>query len=265
MMGMGMMGMMGRPATAIDLPVPLLVKALKLSDDQKSQIQDIHKQLDDTRAQMMTPPDPNNPPDPQNMRAMFTKMMEMQQKANNQIVNLLSPTQKKTLAKLLKEQNDYRTVGIPPEAVPGLNLTSEQRQKIANIAEKAQKAQKDAMPQNNNGNNQRPDWQALGQIMRNAHQDALAVLTDSQRAKLQEFMQKNMRPGMGGPGMRGPGMGGPGGPGGFGGQGGPPPAMAPGGPGGPQQMDPNVPDDPGGPGAPPQMDPNAPDGPALPE
>jgi Spy/CpxP family protein refolding chaperone len=178
---------------------------------------------------------------------MFTKMMEMQQKANNQIVNLLSPTQKKTLAKLLKEQNDYRTVGIPPEAVPGLNLTSEQRQKIANIAEKAQKAQKDAMPQNNNGNNQRPDWQALGQIMRNAHQDALAVLTDSQRAKLQEFMQKNMRPGMGGPGMRGPGMGGPGGP------------------GGPQQMDPNVPDDPGGPGAPPQMDPNAPDGPALPE
>jgi hypothetical protein len=215
----GPMGMMG-PLTVLQVPPPVLDRALQLTDDQKEKIRQIHQEFDQARRNLMPPPpEPGSPPpDPATMRTAMEKMRALDREASQHIEALLSSDQKKALAKLLRSLNDFRTVGIPQEVVPQLKLTEDQMQKIDAIAQKAEKAIQQILQQAQQGGGPRAVREKIMPIQREAHEAAMALLTDSQHAQLDAFIKSHPRPG------------GPGGPPPFGGPGGPPP---PGGPGGP--------------------------------
>lgn len=231
----GPMGMMG-PVTALQLPMPVLEKALQLTEDQKSQIDQIKQDTNKARRDLQPPqPDPGSPPpDPEEMRAAFDKIRALDQEANKKIEAVLSDDQKKTLSNLLMQLNDFRIVGLPGEIAPELKLTSDQVQKIHDIAMKTQKAMQQIFqggpPQGGDPGAMRDKMNSLH---KKAHDSALAVLTDTQRQTVEQFEKTHPRPG---PGRFG-GPGGPGGPGRPGGPGGPPPGgpdgPPPGGPDGP--------------------------------
>ena len=186
------------PATLVRTPIKALVSALKLTDDQKTAIQKIQTDFQTaSKALRPPPPDPNGgtPPDPTTMEANRAKEQKLEKTANDQITALLTDDQKTAAASLLKMLPVLREAGIPLEVFGDLNLTADQKTKIAATV----KADKDA---------------ANGAMSRELHDkiqaDVLALLTADQQATLTAYVKAHPRP-QGGPG--GP----DGGPGGFGG------------------------------------------------
>jgi len=224
---MGMMGP-GMPPTALQVPMPVLASALKLTPSQQKAVEAARKSFGDGMRAAMRPPAPGGPPPGRDaMAAMMTRMRKLEAGANGKIAAVLSADQKRALAALLRDIGDFRTVGIPGEAGPQLKLTAKQRQAIGAVAAKTRKARQAAMAKAPS------PWEAgpaMMEIGRKAHDQAMALLTGPQRATIQRLERERPRFGPGfGPGGRGP-FGGPGGPGGPGGRG---PFGGPGGPGGP--------------------------------
>ena len=110
------------------------------------------------------------------------KMKSLQQDANKQIEAALSADQKTKLTRLVKDSNDLRQVGIPIEAMATLKLTADQRKQIAAIAAKATSDTKAAMAKAQEADDPGAVWQNMGSIRRQAHDAAMAVLTDDQKA-----------------------------------------------------------------------------------
>lgn len=223
-----------------NLPVDVLVKGLKLTDDQKTKVDDVQKKI--REAQRAAFGGGNNPfgggagggnrPDPAQLQEMMTKMQEDRKKNDAQIEAVLTDDQKKALPAFLKDVQTFQTAQLPLALVGDLKLTDDQKTKMAavvmQIQKIAQEKRQEAM------DNQ--DFQSLREIMTQT-QTALkdktrALLTADQKAMVEKYEKENPNQGFGGRGGRGgapgaPGAGGQGGRGGRGGNGGgnPPPTQ----------------------------------------
>ena len=223
-----------------NLPVDVLVKGLKLTDDQKTKVDDVQKKI--REAQRAAFGGGNNPfgggagggnrPDPAQLQEMMAKMQEDRKKNDAQIEAVLTDDQKKALPAFLKDVQTFQTAQLPLALVGDLKLTDDQKTKMAavvmQIQKIAQEKRQEAM------DNQ--DFQSLREIMTQT-QTALkdktrALLTADQKAMVEKYEKENPNQGFGGRGGRGgapgaPGAGGQGGRGGRGGNGGgnPPPTQ----------------------------------------
>ena len=225
------------------LPVDVLVKGLKLSDDQKTKVDDVQKKI--REAQRAAFGGGNNPfgggagggnrPDPAQLQEMMTKMQEERKKNDAQVEAVLTDDQKKALPAFLKDVQTFQTAQLPLALIGDLKLTEDQKTKMAAVVKQvqtiSQEKRQEAM------DNQ--DFQALREIMTQT-QTALkdktrALLTADQKAMVEKYEKENPNQGFGGFGGRGgrggapgaPGAGGQGGRGGRGGNGGgnPPPTQ----------------------------------------
>ena len=220
-----------------NLPVDVLVKGLKLTDDQKTKVDDVQKKI--REAQRAAFGGGNNPfgggagggnrPDPAQLQEMMAKMQEDRKKNDAQIEAVLTDDQKKALPAFLKDVQTFQTAQLPLALIGDLKLTDDQKTKMAavvmQIQKIAQEKRQEAM------DNQ--DFQSLREIMTQT-QTALkdktrALLTADQKAMVEKYEKENPNQGFGGRGGRGgaPGAGGQGGRGGRGGNGGgnPPPTQ----------------------------------------
>lgn len=225
------------------LPVNVLVKGLKLSDDQKTKVDDVQKKI--REAQRAAFGGGNNPfgggagggnrPDPAQLQEMMAKMQEERKKNDAQVEAVLTDDQKKALPAFLKDVQTFQTAQLPLALIGDLKLTEDQKTKMAAVVKQvqtiSQEKRQEAM------DNQ--DFQALREIMTQT-QTALkdktrALLTADQKAMVEKYEKENPNQGFGGFGGRGgrggapgaPGAGGQGGRGGRGGNGGgnPPPTQ----------------------------------------
>ncbi|MEY4914102.1 MAG: hypothetical protein RJA02_371 [Armatimonadota bacterium] len=223
-----------------NLPVDVLVKGLKLTDDQKTKVDDVQKKI--REAQRAAFGGGNNPfgggagggnrPDPAQLQEMMTKMQEDRKKNDAQIEAVLTDDQKKALPAFLKDVQTFQTAQLPLALVGDLKLTDDQKTKMAAVVTQIQKiAQEKRQEAMDN-----QDFQSLREIMTQT-QTALkdktrALLTADQKAMVEKYEKENPNQGFGGRGGRGgapgaPGAGGQGGRGGRGGNGGgnPPPTQ----------------------------------------
>ena len=261
---------MGGPRrnTVADTPVGALEVGLKLSGDQKTKIARIQRQYRRQQRQSMPRPgDPFQAPDPQAMQDAMRRRQALNTQAIQSIEAVLTAPQKQALPNFLKELDNYRMLGIPPEVLGDLQITADQKKSLFSIADSAKaamrKSQEDALQDGDPASHQ----QNMQRIMQHNHRQAMAVLTEDQQGTIEDFMDAHMGfppNGGGGPpfGRGGPGNGngprfGPGGPPDGNQPGGPPdgngPPFGPGGP--PDGSGPGVPPD--GNGTPP---PTPPDG-----
>jgi Spy/CpxP family protein refolding chaperone len=220
-----------------NLPVDVLVKGLKLTDDQKTKVDDVQKKI--REAQRAAFGGGNNPfgggagggnrLDPAQLQEMMTKMQEDRKKNDAQIEAVLTDDQKKALPAFLKDVQTFQTAQLPLALVGDLKLTDDQKTKMAAVVTQIQKiAQEKRQEAMDN-----QDFQSLREIMTQT-QTALkdktrALLTADQKAMVEKYEKENPNHGFGGRGGRGgaPGAGGQGGRGGRGGNGGgnPPPTQ----------------------------------------
>ena len=207
-----------------NLPVDVLVKGLKLTDDQKTKVDDVQKKI--REAQRAAFGGGNNPfgggagggnrPDPAQLQEMMTKMQEDRKKNDAQIEAVLTDDQKKALPAFLKAVQTFQTAQLPLALVGDLKLTDDQKTKMAAVVTQIQKiAQEKRQEAMDN-----QDFQSLREIMTQT-QTALkdktrALLTADQKAMVEKYEKENPNQGFGARGGRGGGQGGPGG----GGQGG---------------------------------------------
>jgi Spy/CpxP family protein refolding chaperone len=220
-----------------NLPVDVLVKGLKLTDDQKTKVDDVQKKI--REAQRAAFGGGNNPfgggagggnrLDPAQLQEMMTKMQEDRKKNDAQIEAVLTDDQKKALPAFLKDVQTFQTAQLPLALVGDLKLTDDQKTKMAAVVTQIQKiAQEKRQEAMDN-----QDFQSLREIMTQT-QTALkdktrALLTADQKAMVEKYEKENPNQGFGGRGGRGgaPGAPGAGGRGGRGGNGGgnPPPTQ----------------------------------------
>ena len=202
-----------------NLPVDVLVKGLKLTDDQKTKVDDVQKKI--REAQRAAFGGGNNPfgggagggnrPDPAQLQEMMTKMQEDRKKNDAQIEGVLTDDQKKALPAFLKDVQTFQTAQLPLPLIGDLKLTEDQKTKMAAVVKQvqtiSQEKRQEAM------DNQ--DFQALREIMTQT-QTALkdktrALLTADQKAMVEKYEKENPNQGFGARGGRGGGQGGPGG------------------------------------------------------
>ncbi|MDE2125582.1 MAG: hypothetical protein KGJ62_03250 [Armatimonadetes bacterium] len=251
MRGGMMFGMMGQPSL-LQTPMPVLKSALRLTADQVTKIQDIQTQQRQKMRSMFMNRGQNNgqPPDPQAMRARFQQMQADRAAADKQAEAVLNDRQRARLPGLLSTLSAFRATGIPAPLLVQLHLDPSQVEKIRAIGKAADKQMHAAMQDAQKNQDFSTFRQTMQENRQKAHELAMGVLNDNQKAMVQNFRppRGGRFGGFGGPG--GPGGGPPppppGGPGGFGG---PPPPGGPGGFGGP----PPPPGDQGGPPPPPPL------------
>lgn len=202
-----------------NLPVDVLVKGLKLTDDQKTKVDDVQKKI--REAQRAAFGGGNNPfgggavggnrPDPAQLQEMMTKMQEDRKKNDAQIEAVLTDDQKKALPAFLKDVQTFQTAQLPLALVGDLKLTDDQKTKMAAVVTQIQKiAQEKRQEAMDN-----QDFQSLREIMTQT-QTALkdktrALLTADQKAMVEKYEKENPNQGFGARGGRGGGQGGPGG------------------------------------------------------
>lgn len=175
----------GPGISVVEIPIPVLAPALKLSDAQKDQIGAIDTQYQaDVRALR---PAPGAPRDPQTFRQMFQKTRDLTQTDSQKIEALLSDQQKTDLKLLLKDLQAITMTGIPVAALPAVQLTGDQRAKIIKIGEEAQAAIQQKIQ--DAGGDFSQIRAALGPIRQDAKAKADALLTADQLAILQKYPQ----------------------------------------------------------------------------
>jgi Spy/CpxP family protein refolding chaperone len=171
------------------IPVKILAPALKLTDDQKTQIFAIETKL---QADIKALEEPNIP---QQSRPLI-------QKANADITALLTDDEKALVPALNNDIQALNTAGVPTAALEELNLTDDEKTQIIKIGTDA-RADMRAKMQAANG-----DQTQTRQIMTDSRAAALAlttaVLTDDQKTILKKYPAQQF----GGGGRRGGGGGG---------------------------------------------------------
>ncbi len=247
-MGMGMgMGMGRRPFGPppmmgfAELPITLLAKELGLSGTQTAKIADIQR-----RAHENFPGGPGGPGGfgrrggpPNGGPPNFAAMQKMQKNLKAQIDAVLTPEQRTKLTGLMKETQEIQRLGIPVQTLDKLNLLHSQRASLEELSVKSSASMRKAMQNARDSGNMRDMMQEMMKQRNQMHEQAMQILTESQRRIVDQFFRDHPR----GPGMMGMGMGGPGGPGGRG--------MGRGGPGGPPPPPPGFGQDGPGPDGPP--------------
>jgi hypothetical protein len=188
----------GAPTLA-NTPVAVLADGLKLSATQKAKVQAIQDQY---RKDMtaLRPPQGQQPADPQEMRQKMTGLTEETTKS---IEGVLTADQNKAAPAFLKTIGGFRTVGIPLEVVPDLKLTSDQKTKIAAIADSAQKQIQDEIAKAQaagGGQGGGGGFQGIQEMMKANRDKAAAVLTVTQKATLDKYVADHPQRGFGGGG-----------------------------------------------------------------
>jgi len=114
--------------SAAQVPVDLLKSVCKLTDEQATKIEAIQKKLaEDLRALR---PQPGATPDP----SAAQKRRELNQKATSEINDILTAEQKEALKAAVPQITALRAANVPLQVVGKLQLTEEQKQKMAEIA-----------------------------------------------------------------------------------------------------------------------------------
>jgi hypothetical protein len=148
------------------VPISILETSLGLKADQKAKI----KIAQDGLAAAMKEAREGaqgGQADPEAMRATIQRVMELNRTTETEIVNYLDDAQKAKIPALQRELGVYGAVGIPLPALAELNLTADQKKRIAIIAEESQKALQAKMQEIGQGG----DRQAMMEIFQ-SHREA---------------------------------------------------------------------------------------------
>ena len=202
--GQGRFG--GQQMTLSTVPMDVLVKELKLTDEQKTALAAIR-----TKAQAdlaaLRPTDGTQP----NFQELFPKMQEVNQKAAKDSEAVLKDDQKADATALLKTLTVVQGLRLPIGAYCDLKLTAEQKTKLAALAAESAKdrAAKMQEVQAARDANDQAKVQELMTAMRGSFGGAvdektLAVLTAEQKDVVTKYVKehppRNRRPGGGAPG-----------------------------------------------------------------
>ncbi len=130
-----------RELTAAGAPVDAYAGAIKLNPKQTSQIRAIQASVTAEREKIMPRPGAGGGGmgggmDFNAMRANFEKLGKIQEKADKDITAILNDSQKKALPPLLKKLSAVRDGGIPLEVYPSLKLTDKQISQIQDVVAK---------------------------------------------------------------------------------------------------------------------------------
>jgi hypothetical protein len=183
-------GMGPRQATLASVPVSVLDANLKLTDEQKTNIQKIQDRYAEERKALMPQFSPGGPPpDRQTMIENFQKMRASDDKASKEIEAQLTDSQKKQLPDLLKDVSLYRSVNLPPELISELKLTPDQKKQLETIARDSQADMRSKMREAA----QSGGFQAARDVMQKSRQatyeKALTVLTPDQKDKTVAYVK----------------------------------------------------------------------------
>jgi len=189
------------------VPIDLLVKELKLTDDQKTAIVAARmKAQTDTQALMQPGADGGRP----NFQEILPKMQEINQKAAKDIDGTLKDDQKTEAAALLKNLTALQSLRIPIGTYSDLKLTADQKTKLAAASADVAK-DRAAKLQELQAARQAGDQAKMQELMQgmrgNGQPDekGLAILTADQKDLVTKYIkdhpqQNGRRPGGFGPG-----------------------------------------------------------------
>lgn len=203
-----------QPLTLATVPVAALAGPLNLSTEQKTQIGQIQEKLQSTRRGGGGRGGPGATGQPGGAAPDFQAMMQARQQAEQtattQMEALLTPQQKQALPAVLKDMQTLAAAGLPVQLMSTLNLSAEQKTKLADIGAKAQQALQRAFQgaQGGAGNDPQAMRETMQQARAQTQQQVSAVLTDAQRAQVEAYRKENPERG-GGPGGGGRGGNGP--------------------------------------------------------
>jgi hypothetical protein len=205
--GQGRFG--GGQMTLLNVPMDLLVKELKLTDDQKTAITAVQtKERADLQALRQPPADGSQP----DRQAMCTKMTEIQQKAAKDAEAVLKDDQKTDATALLKNLQALQAVRIPYQTYGDLKLTAEQKTKLAALAAditKDRAAKQKELVEAQQAGDQAKVREIFTAMRGNGQPDekATAILTADQKEVVTKYIKDHPAPAGGGRRF-GPGAGG---------------------------------------------------------
>lgn len=195
--GFGQRGRFGAQLSLATVPVDMLAKELKLTDEQKTAITAAQtKQRTDMQAARQAPADGSQP----DRQAIGAKMQEINRTANKEIEAVLKDDQKADAAALVKNLQTLQTLRIPYQTYSDLKLTAEQKTKLGTMAADAAKEQAARMQEIQEAR-QAGDQNKLQELMQamrgNGQPDekTLAVLTADQKEIVTKYIKDNPRPG----------------------------------------------------------------------
>jgi hypothetical protein len=112
------------------LPIDLLAKELKLTDDQKTAITAARTKMQTDTQALMRPADGSQP----NFAEIRPKMTEINQQAAKDIDAVLKGDQKTDAAALVKNLQALQAARIPMQTYSDLKLTAEQKTKLVDLS-----------------------------------------------------------------------------------------------------------------------------------
>ena len=200
----------GGPIQLSSLTIATMNYGLKLTADQKTQIQTILDQHDkDVKAlpaaPAFTPGQQPSPEDIQAMRDAMQKRRDVSTKSDDAIKAVLTDDQKAKLPDFVKELQGMQQSGIPVAILGDLKLTADQKTKITAQAEKNQ-ADMQQKRQDARAAGQRMSPQDMQAMMKDARDKVSELLTPTQRAMVEKYNRDHPQPvgGFGGRGNRQP-------------------------------------------------------------
>ena len=202
-------GRAGGQMSLVTVPVDILAKELKLTDDQKTALKAAQsKYQTDLRASFQPPADGAQV----DRQARQAKMQEITQTATKEIDGILKDDQKPGATALVKNLQLLQSLRIPFQTYSDLKITDEQKTKLTALAADSQK-DRTAKMQEMQAARQAGDNEKAQQIMQsmfgNGQPDekTLAVLTADQKEVITKYVKANPPRQGGRPGAFGPGAG----------------------------------------------------------
>ena len=204
--GQGRFG--GGGISLVNVPVDLLAKELKLSDEQKTTISAAQMKFTTDQRALFQPPADGSQPDRQ---AMMAKMQELNQAATKDIQAALKDDQKTDAVALIKSLQTLQRLRVPYQTYSDLKLTSEQKTKLTALAADVAKdmaAKQQEFTAARDAGDQAKMQELMAAMRPTGQPDAktLAVLTAEQKELIEKYVKdhpQGRRPG--GPGGFGPG------------------------------------------------------------
>lgn len=192
--------------TAATVPLDVLTAGLKLSAGQAAKIKTIQAEDHDERSDLeFQPPAGGGRPDPSVFQAAMAKIQALNKKTEGRIQSVLNADQKKEMPLLMQQLGGLRSGGVPVELYTTLGLTGAQKQKIALIGKQSQSEMQTKMQEAMSSGDRQGMREVMQQIRQQSHDRIMAVLSATQKAQVDKYIQDHPRP-------QGRGPGGPGGP-----------------------------------------------------
>ena len=202
-------GRFGGGLSLVTVPVDVLAKELKLTDEQKTAIAAAQMKQQTEQRALFQPSADGTPPDRQAMQA---KMTELNQSATKEIEAILKD-KKADADTLVKSLSTLQTLRIPIQTYSDLKLTSDEKTKLVALAADVAKdraAKMQEMQTARQAGDQAKVQELMAAFRPNGQPDekALAALTADQKDLITKYIKDHPAP-QGGPrrGGFGPGAG----------------------------------------------------------